>query len=170
MLICLTLLRKTFFYLFKRSMGVWPVIGKIHTRETVCRFLFEGDFRNDQSVKPKAFLPPPDSGELSVYRISNLSSFEVMSIGKYFVETVSRRRKPEVLGEATMKVSSLKSIRRNLVVKAWRCPHPRHANIINLPVVPKNQTVVADYKEIKQEQKNVAQAMVSLVSGVTIYS
>ena len=170
MLNCLISLRTTFFYLFKPSMGVWPLIGKIHAREYVCRYLFDGQYRVDnQSVKHKAFIPPRDSSELSVYRIFELSSLEISRIGKYFVETISRRHRPTVMGEAEIEISHLKSIGRNLIVKASRCPHPRHANILNLPMLLKSQAMGVAYEEKKQEQKNIAQGLASIVSRLKIY-
>lgn len=38
-------------------------------------------------VKFGAFMPPPDSEELSVFRISSLSDSEVWEIGSEYVET-----------------------------------------------------------------------------------
>lgn len=161
----------TFPSLFRRDIGLWPLLGKVHHDEIVSRFLLDGDVRqSDSTIRPKAFRPPLNSGDLSVYRIKNLVDQTIWRIGKYFVEKASTRNK-RLIGRADLSVRKIMSIHPPLSVVPVRLPHPRHANISNFPVLlrPEDEPNEVHREEQKQYQKNIAQQLAETASRVPVY-
>ena len=98
-----------------------------HSRsEKLTRFIFsKRHFSVEKKiVKYGAFIPPPDSPDLSVFCISALSEKEVWEIGWRNVETEKRRLK----ARADLFVSNV--YENNLEVVPDPQPHELHANII----------------------------------------
>jgi hypothetical protein len=89
-----------------------------------------------------AFMSPKVPGEVSVYRIDNLSEFEIWNIG----DDLRSDKKSKARGD--MQVTDITAIKneqgKNLQVVEDTVSHRLHANIINLPTIDKaKQRVVA---------------------------
>ena len=104
--------------------------------EKLARFVFSRkDFSpRNGTVKFKAFMPPRDSenksvyhSDLSVYRTSVLSDSEVWEIGREYVQTAERRLK----ARADLSVADV--YRNNLKVIPDPQSHKLHANITPFP-------------------------------------
>ena len=97
--------------------------------EKLARFIFFKSHFSivNKTVKFKAFIPPSNSVELSVYRISTLSDSEVWAIGRQYVETGDRSLK------ARADFSADRVYENNLEVIPATQPHERHANITPFP-------------------------------------
>ncbi len=104
---------------------------EVSPSESVSRFIMQKTYyrSSTQTVKYNAFMPNRD-GESSVYRIIDLGDEEIFEIGRRFVADVMEKPKP-LLGRADIVVS--KVLKRDLKVKPYPNPHPRHANIVNWP-------------------------------------
>ena len=106
------------------------------------RYIYSKNDYSSNGVKHSAFVPPSAyPNELSVCIISNLPEPEIWKIG---AET--RKDKP-IKARADMLVSAVQEISDEqggfLQVLIDGIPHPRHANIKNLPLQISLQRVVA---------------------------
>jgi len=93
--------------------------------ENLTRYLYSKKHirPSDNSIKPNAFIPPPPSKELSVFRISGLFDAEIWRTGDSL-----RDKTP--LGRADIKAEAVYNTA--LLISLDNTP-PRHANIINWP-------------------------------------
>ncbi len=157
--------------LFRRNIGFWAPFGNVKPNERISRFLFKDNVRADNSIKPNAFRPPRDSSELSVYRTSKLREQTIWRIGKYFVESISRRKNhTKIFGRADLTAKHIVSAFPSLSVKPYRYPHPRHANITNYPIVC-SLIMASDpvrAEEQRQRQQDIAKELVHLASRVLL--
>ena len=107
--------------------------------EKLARFIFSTRHFSvvNQTVKYGAFIPPSNSADLSVYRISSLSGSEVWAIGREYVETADRRLKAraDFLAEQVYE--------NELEVIPDAQPHDRHANITPFPDDKRTRTRIA---------------------------
>ena len=96
--------------------------------EKLARFIFsKNHFSVDKNiVKYGAFVPPPDSDELSVFRISGISCSDVWSIGR---EHVQGNRTLRARGDLLVSAVHV----NNLQVIPDPLPHKLHANITPFP-------------------------------------
>ena len=97
--------------------------------EKLARFIFSKKHFSveNKEVKFKAFTPPSNSEDISVYRISGLSDRQVWEIGREYVERKDRsiRAKANLAAEAVYA--------NNLEVVPDPLPHELHANIRPFP-------------------------------------
>lgn len=97
--------------------------------EELARFIFSRKHFSVEKgeVKFKAFIPPPNSEDISVYRISRLSDRQVWEIGRNFVQRNDRSIKARAnLAAKTVYANNLKVVPDPL-------PHELHANIRPFP-------------------------------------
>lgn len=78
-------------------------------------------------VKFGAFIPPTNSDQISVYRISSLTDCEVWAIGREYVQTEERRIK------ARADFLAVQVYENDLNVVPDTQPHELHANITQFP-------------------------------------
>ena len=96
--------------------------------EKLTRFIFSRRHfsKEKKIVKYAAFVPPPDSEDLSVFRISSLSDSDVWTIGQEYVQ-----------GERTLRaradLSAEVVYENHLTVIPDTTPHALHANITPFP-------------------------------------
>ena len=96
----------------------------VNQEEKISRFYFsKKDIRQDNTIKHNVFMPP-SHGRMSVYRTSDLTSKEILEIGKVYVEP--DRGKP-IVGYADLKAIEIYNC--ELKINPTMLPHPRHANI-----------------------------------------
>ena len=97
--------------------------------EKLARFIFSKSHFSamNRIVKYGAFIPPSNSEEISVYRISSLSDSEIWEIGREYVETENRRIK------ARADFLAARVYKNNLKVIPDTQPHKLHANITPFP-------------------------------------
>ena len=97
--------------------------------EKLARFIFsKRHFSVEKNlVKYGAFMPPPDSEDLSVFRTSGLPDSEVWSIGREYVQGERRLRARGDLLAASVYMNNLR------VIPAPSLPHELHANITPFP-------------------------------------
>lgn len=121
---------KGVFYAYTRNIGIFPPVGKINEQEALARFLLHSKIfsRVNGTVKADAFR---SNQPISVYRIDELSRSKIWLIGKYLVADVIRRH---LYGYASITVKTIYNINPTLEVKRAYFPHPRHANILNMPL------------------------------------
>ncbi len=114
-------------------------MSAVSPEECLTRYVTEkGYYRpNDGTVRHNAFMPSSNR-ELSVYRISNLSSQQVWNIGELYVAIP--RCKP-LLGRADIRASKVMS--KGLRVIPATQPHPLHANITDWPNDRDTQRMIA---------------------------
>ena len=96
--------------------------------EKLTRFIFSRrHFSTEKKiVKYAAFVPPPDSADLSVFRISSLSENEVWVIGRENVQGErTLRARADLLAEVVYE--------NHLTVILDPIPHELHANITPFP-------------------------------------
>ena len=107
--------------------------------EKLARFIFSKSHFSivNKTVKYKAFIPPSNRVELSVYRISTLSDGEVWEIGRKYVETGDRRLKARADFLADQVYES------HLEVIPDPQPHERHANITPFPADRRTRARIA---------------------------
>lgn len=101
----------------------------IETDEPLARFSFSSnDIRSsDNSVKARLFKPVlnNDRFELSVFRVSNMETFETHGLGKEI-----GRNRPTYRGYATLEVNAV--LKCGLELDPDNTP-PRHASIVGWP-------------------------------------
>ena len=96
----------------------------VSNQEDITRYYFNSkNFRADNTIKHNEFMPPANK-RMSVYRTTDLSSDQILDIGRMFVEP--QRNKP-IVGRGEMK--ALEVINCELEINPDTTPHPRHANI-----------------------------------------
>ena len=106
--------------------------------EILARFIFSKSHFSvtNKEVKFKAFTPPSNSEDLSVYRISGLSESEVWAIGKEYVQ-----------GERTLRaradLSAEVVYENNLEVISDPDIHELHANITPFPADKRSRDHIA---------------------------
>ena len=108
--------------------------------EVLARFvLFERWIRNDNTVKPDAFIPPYGSTpNLSVTRHIGLSNSQIWEIGR----GVAATRQLPLHGRADTECSVVKS-QELTVSPAPLCDNQNHANIIGWPTSKPEQKIKA---------------------------
>jgi len=111
----------------------------IATSETLSRFILQKNWYrpSDSTVKYATFMPNPNNGQTSVFRIYGLSDKEVWDIGE--LEVAPRLVKP-VLGRADIGVSNV--MEKGLKILPSE-PPKRHANIEGWPEEKSEQTLIA---------------------------
>jgi hypothetical protein len=126
-----------------------PPIGE---GEWVARFVLQrSHVRSDQTVKPDAFMPPPNL-ELSVTRHLSSTESEIWSVA----QAVATARHRTLYGWAD--VTAKECVRRQLsVIAAPVEGNPNHANVAGWP---------AD----KAHQKNIAQQIAAAAQFVRVPS
>jgi hypothetical protein len=104
-------------------------LDQVKSTEPLTRYIMSKDhYRpSDNTVKHNIFMPPRN-GELSVYRIENLTSTEIWDIGSEFV---SKPMTKKLLGRADFLAQHVYD--QGLNVRPEATPHPRHANIYGWP-------------------------------------
>lgn len=125
----------------------------IDDSEVVSRYVFStSNYKTSlQKLAYNAFLPPPTyPDEISIFRISFLTEFEIWDIGH---RIVGNHRNPPIpaKGRGDLAPLEIKSIDKNdgsanslLYLEIETTPHPRHANIRNVALVDKaKQKVLA---------------------------
>ena len=97
--------------------------------EKLTRFIFSRRHFSIEKevVKYGAFMPPPDSADLSVFRIASVADSEVWEIGRDYVQPEERRLK----ARADLSVAVVYENR--LEVAPDTRPHELHANITPFP-------------------------------------
>ncbi|MCE2441242.1 MAG: hypothetical protein J4F39_17695 [Candidatus Latescibacteria bacterium] len=97
--------------------------------EKLARFIFYNRQFSvmNRVVKFGAFIPPSNSDQISVYRISTLADGEVWAIGREYVETEKRRIK------ARADFLAQQVYENDLNVIPDTQPHELHANITPFP-------------------------------------
>ena len=97
--------------------------------EKLTRFIFSKSHFSivNKTVKFKAFIPPSNSADISVYRIASLSDSEVWAIGRKYVEIGGRRLK----ARADFLAEQVYGNHLEVIPDAQ--PHARHANITPFP-------------------------------------
>jgi hypothetical protein len=97
--------------------------------EKLARFIFSKKHFSveKREVKFKAFTPPSNSDDISVYRISGLSDSGVWEIGREYVQRKDRTIK------ARANLSAEAVYANNLEVVPDTLPHELHANIRPFP-------------------------------------
>lgn len=91
----------------------------------------------NRTVKYGAFLPPPDSADLSVFFVSSLTNSEIWEIGCEYVQTDQRKLK----ARADLTVENVYAV--NLKVVPDTQPHELHANITPFPLDKRERTALA---------------------------
>lgn len=91
----------------------------------------------NKTVKYGAFLPPPNSADLSVFIVSTLTNEEIWMIGREYVQTDLRTLKARAELQAEYIYDS------NLTVVLDTQPHELHANITPFPLDKKERTALA---------------------------
>ena len=101
----------------------------IDPKERLSRFILsKNEFRSsDQTVKPKAFVPPKNK-RLSVYRTSTLTEDEIWSIGNEFV---AQPRGKTLYGRADLLAQDVCTLQQK--IEPETSIHPLHADIIPWP-------------------------------------
>ena len=91
----------------------------------------------NKTVKYGAFLPPPNSADLSVFIVSALTNGEIWMIGREYVQTALRtlKARADLLAEYIYD--------SNLTVVLDSQPHELHANITPFPLDKKERTALA---------------------------
>lgn len=107
--------------------------------ETLARFIMQRNWlrTSDNTVKHAAFMPNPQNGETSVFRIDGISDQDVWQIGDH--EVAARRGKP-LLGRAD--IPALNVMAKDLQIVPNE-PPPRHANIVGWPEEKSKQLQIA---------------------------
>ena len=98
----------------------------IQTDELLARFVFSSSHFNSKRVKHAAFMP--HKGEVSVFRVSNLSENDIWDIGVNHVGAM-RGKSPKSRAD----IHAAKVINTGLSVVAETSNHKLHANIIDWP-------------------------------------
>lgn len=114
----------------------------VHNSEVVARFILRTSWlRQDKTIKPKAFRPPPNL-ELSVTRKKKLGIEDLSLIGK----SVAIQRELKLLGWANIKVSNINKL--DLRTVAHPLPdNPHHANIIGWPEKAAQKSIIQQLAE-----------------------
>lgn len=124
-------------------------VPEVGSQETLARYvLFHSHVRQDCTVKPDAFMPPPDR-ELSVTRHVNATNTELWEIG----EDVAKQRQKPLLGRADLGVIVCRS-RKLTVQAAPLSANPNHAHVLGWP-------------DDKPAQKMIAQELAAKASFVS---
>ena len=99
-------------------------------QEALTRFLLEKKkfAASTGRVKYRAFLPPPASQAISVYRVDDLDQEDLWSLGQEYVAIPTG--KPLL---ARGDVPAALVFAQGLQIDSTETPHPRHANIHNFP-------------------------------------
>ncbi len=97
--------------------------------EKLARFIFSKKHFSveKREVKFKAFIPPPNSEDISVYRISGLSDRQVWEIGRKYVG----RKDRAIKARANLAAEAVYA--NNLEVVPDPLPHELHANVRPFP-------------------------------------
>lgn len=107
--------------------------------DILTRFIFSKKHFSieNRTVKYGAFLPPPNSADLSVFFVLSLTNSEIWEIGREYVQTEQRRLK----ARADLSVENIYAI--NLKVIPDTQPHELHANITPFPLDKRERTALA---------------------------
>jgi hypothetical protein len=111
------------------------------TTDSVARYIYTSQHFNNSGAKHSAFIDTRNPSELSVCVITDLPEVDIWKIG-----TEIRPDRP-VKARADLSVSNILNTSNGqggfLTVMIDGRPHPRHANIKNLPLEKSQQRVVA---------------------------
>jgi hypothetical protein len=115
------------------------MLVSITSLETLSRFVLQKNWyrSSDNTVRHAAFMPNPNNGKTSVFRIYDLFEKEVWEIGDR--EVASKLGKP-VLGRADIGASNVMA--KGLMVLPSEPPE-RHANIVGWPEEKSGQKLIA---------------------------
>lgn len=91
----------------------------------------------NRTVKYGAFIPPPNSADLSVFFVSSLTHSEIWEIGRGYVQTDERKLK----ARADLTVENVYAV--NLKVVPDTQPHELHANITPFPLDKRERAALA---------------------------
>ncbi len=107
--------------------------------DILTRFIFSKKHFSieNRTVKYGAFLPPPNSADLSVFFVLSLTNSEIWEIGREYVQTEQRKLK----ARADLSVKNLYAI--NLKVLPDTQPHELHANITPFPLDKRERASLA---------------------------
>lgn len=107
--------------------------------DILTRFIFSKKHFSieNRTVKYGAFLPPPNSADLSVFFVLSLTNSEIWEIGREYVQTEQRKLK----ARADLSVEDVYAI--NLKVLPDIQPHELHANITPFPLDKRERTALA---------------------------
>ncbi len=107
--------------------------------DILTRFIFSKKHFSikNRTVKYGAFLPPPNSTDLSVFFVLSLTNSEIWEIGRAYVQTEQRKLK----ARADLSVEDVYAI--NLKVLPDTQPHELHANITPFPLDKRERTAIA---------------------------
>ncbi|MBI2869260.1 MAG: hypothetical protein HYX96_05490 [Chloroflexi bacterium] len=122
---------------------------KVLSDEPLGRFLTEHNHFGGGGVKFKAFMPPPKTLALSVFRIHNLTLDQIWEIGENKVIKVMEQEKT-LYGVADIKAEIV--TREGLAIKPDPLPS-RHTNIINWPQEKYRQLSIAQVLATEAELK-----------------
>ncbi len=119
-------------------------MDSIRSSENLTRYIFQKKYYrpSNNTVKYNAFLPNPNNGDTSVFRISNISDNEIWNIGKTI------RDDKIVIGRADIIASIVLS--KNLKIIPSEPPQ-YHADISNWPDDKAKQISIAT--ELAEEAK-----------------
>lgn len=110
--------------------------------EWLARFIwFRNRVRQDQTVKPDAFIPPKDL-QLSVTRHINLSEEELWNIGQRVAEQAANTPKVPLHGRADLCVRDV-SAQKLRTEAAPRDDNRNHAHIIGWPLEKSARKIIA---------------------------
>ena len=106
--------------------------------EPIARFVFrrKGFIPSKRQVRPTEFLPPPDGGETSVFRVMDLSEEAIWRLG----EEVGKERQKLPKGRAQFVAAGAGRV--GLHLDADDDP-PRHANLVGWPATKPERLTVA---------------------------
>lgn len=114
-----------------------PVVSP---EEPVARFLRNSNHMRPALERPHftAFLPKTENGEISVYRVVELSPSEIKKIGVMYVQGVHSPLK----GHAVLTAERFFMNSLNIVPHV--VPHPRHANATGWETDAKNRVIAKE--------------------------
>ncbi len=112
----------------------------IDPSEPLSRFILnKNDYRSDGTVRHRLFLPSPKTAQTSVFRIVGLSENAIWEIGD---NEVAQKRKPPLSLIGRADISTQQVLKTGLHIDVDDIP-PRHANIIDWPIEPSAQRLIA---------------------------
>lgn len=111
----------------------------ISPTETLSRFILQKNWYrpSNNSVKHAAFMPNPNNGETSVFRISGITNEEIWDIGDR--EVAPKIGKP-ILGRADINASNVTATGLKVIPNE---PPERHADIVDWPSERSEQKMIA---------------------------
>jgi len=111
----------------------------IDLSETLSRFIVQSNWikPSDNSVRYTAFMPNPNNGETSVFRINGITDKDIWRIG---CEEVAKKLSKTLYGRADIIANAVLSEKLSVIPKE---PPERHANITDWPEERSHQKLTA---------------------------